>query len=97
VVRELAAQFLALAEKQRTSAPLMIAHRLMGLSLLLTGDLVEARTHQNQAIALYDPVDHHSLATRFGVALGRQSCVNGRGHCGALVIQWLPTPMLIEP
>jgi hypothetical protein len=30
---ELAVQFLALAEKQTATAPLMIGHRLMGLSL----------------------------------------------------------------
>ena len=66
-IREIAAQFLALAQKQRTTAPLLIAHRLMGLSLLLTGEMVEARAHQDQAIALYDPVAHRPLATRFGV------------------------------
>ena len=36
VVRELAAQFLALAEKQEATAPRMIAHRLVGTSLLHT-------------------------------------------------------------
>src|SRR5271167_2465864 len=41
VVRELAAQFLALAEKQKATAPVMIGHRLMGLSLLCTGKIVE--------------------------------------------------------
>src|SRR5262249_22418196 len=45
VVRELAVQFLAFAEKQTASAPLMIGHRLMGLSLLHKGDIVEGRTH----------------------------------------------------
>ena len=35
-VRELAAQFLSLAEKQGATVPLMIGHRLMGASLLLT-------------------------------------------------------------
>jgi hypothetical protein len=40
-VRELAAQFLALAESQRTTAPLMIGRRLMGSSLLIVGDVVE--------------------------------------------------------
>ena len=39
---ELAAQFLALAEKQGATVPLMIGHRLMGTSLLLTGDIAEA-------------------------------------------------------
>jgi hypothetical protein len=33
VIRELAAQFLALAEKQGATVPLMIGHRLMGNSL----------------------------------------------------------------
>jgi predicted ATPase len=35
--RELAAQFLALAEKQATTAPLLIAHRIMGVSLVFYG------------------------------------------------------------
>ena len=66
VMRELAAQFLALAEKQRATVPLMIGHRLMGLSLLCTGDIAEGRAHFDQAIALYDPAEHRPLATRFG-------------------------------
>ena len=41
VVRELAAQFLALAEKQGATVPLMIGHRLKGMSLLCTGDPAE--------------------------------------------------------
>ena len=35
--RDLAAQFLALAEKQRATVPLMLGHRLMGMSLLCYG------------------------------------------------------------
>jgi predicted ATPase len=65
VVRELAAQFLALAEKQGTTAPLLVAHRIMGTSLLCTGDFREARAHLDQAIALYDPAEHRPLATQF--------------------------------
>jgi predicted ATPase len=65
--RDLAAQFLALAEKQRATAPLMVGHRLMGTSLLLTGDIAEGRGHLDQAIALYDPAEHRALATRFGI------------------------------
>jgi class 3 adenylate cyclase len=67
VICDLAAQFLALAEKQRAIVPLMIGHRLMGLSLLFTGDIAEGRVHFDQAIALYDPAEHRPLATRFGV------------------------------
>jgi hypothetical protein len=64
--RELAAQFLALAEKQGATGPLMIGHRVMGLSLLFTGDTAEGRAHYDQALALYDPAEHPALATRFG-------------------------------
>ena len=70
VVRELAAQFLALAEKQGATVPLMIGHRLMGISLLYTGDIAEGRAHFDQAIALYDPAEHRPLATRFGQDIG---------------------------
>jgi class 3 adenylate cyclase/predicted ATPase len=65
-MRELASQFLALAEKQKTTAPLMIGHRLMGVSLTYTGNIAEGRTHYNRALALYDPTEHRLLATRFG-------------------------------
>jgi hypothetical protein len=66
-IKELAAQFLSLAKKKRTKAPLMIGHRLMGSSLLFTGDIVGGRAHYDQALALYDPDEHRSLATQFGV------------------------------
>jgi predicted ATPase len=66
VCRDLAAQFLALAEKQRATVPLMIAHRLMGISLLVTGDITEGLGHLDQAIAPYDPAEHRALAARFG-------------------------------
>ena len=65
--RHIAAQFLALAEKQRTTAALLIAHRIIGISLACTGDIAEARAHFDQAIALYDPAEHRQLATRFSV------------------------------
>ena len=52
VCRDLAAQFLALAEKRRAAVPLMIGHRLIGTSLLFTGELAASREHFDQAIAL---------------------------------------------
>jgi hypothetical protein len=55
-VRELAAQFLALAERQGATVPLMIGHRLTGNSLMSTGDIAQGRMHQDRAISLYDPV-----------------------------------------
>jgi class 3 adenylate cyclase/predicted ATPase len=63
---ELAAQFLALAEKQTATAPLMVGYRVMGASLLFTGDIAQGRAHFDQALALYDPSEHRPLATRFG-------------------------------
>ena len=65
-LRDLAAQFLALAEKQRATVPLMLGHRMTGTSLLFTGDIAEGRGHFDQALALYDPAEHRPLATRFG-------------------------------
>jgi class 3 adenylate cyclase/predicted ATPase len=64
-VRELANQFLTLAEKRRATAPLMIGHRMMG-SVLHRGDFAEGRAHLDRAIALYDPSEHRTLAARFG-------------------------------
>jgi predicted ATPase len=69
VCRDLAAQFLALAEKQRATVPFMIGHRLMG-TLVLTGNIAAGRAHLDQAIALYDPAEHRPLATRFGQDVG---------------------------
>jgi class 3 adenylate cyclase/predicted ATPase len=64
--RELAAKFLALAEKKRETVPLMIGQRLMGTSLMLAGDIARCRAHYDQALALYDPARHRPLVTRFG-------------------------------
>ena len=63
----LAAQFLALAENQSATAPLLIGHRIMGISCASTGNIAKARAHFDCAIALYDPVAHRPLATRFSV------------------------------
>ncbi len=70
VTRELASQFMALAEKQGQIVPLMIGHHLMGNSLMLTGDILKGREHYNHAFALYDPAKHRPLATRFGQDVG---------------------------
>jgi predicted ATPase len=69
-MRALASQFLALAEKQGATIPLVVGHRIMGSSLMLTGDIAEGRRHYDQAITLYDPAAPHSLETRFGQDLG---------------------------
>jgi DNA-binding SARP family transcriptional activator/predicted ATPase len=65
-LRDLAAEFLALAGKHGTTGPLMIAHRLMGTSLMGTGNIAESLAHYEKAIVLYDPAEHRPMATRFG-------------------------------
>ena len=66
VACDLAAQFLALAEKRRATIPLMVGHRLVASSSQYTGDIVDGRAHYDQALALYDPAKHRSLAIWFG-------------------------------
>ena len=66
VARELAAQFLALAQHQRTTVPRMIGHLIMGISLVLVGRPTDGRAQLDRAVELYDPSEHRSLATRFG-------------------------------
>jgi predicted ATPase len=65
LAREGAAQFLALAEKQGGKVPFVRGHRVMGNTLLLTGNFAESLLHHDQSLALYDPVEHRPLATRF--------------------------------
>jgi class 3 adenylate cyclase/predicted ATPase len=62
-MREVAAQLLALAEKQKSTTSLMLAHRSAGLHALCTGNLTQGRSHFDDAIALYDPLEHRQLAT----------------------------------
>ena len=63
--RDLAAQVLALVEKQRKSLPLTIGHCFTGMSLLLSGDIAEARAHFDRAIELYDPAERGPAGTMF--------------------------------
>jgi len=64
-LRELAAQFLSLAEKQGATVPLMVGHRNMGVSLACTGNPAQGREHYDRALSMYDPAVHREFATRF--------------------------------
>ena len=64
-LRALAAEFLAIAQRQNATVPLMIGHRLVGTSSVLTGDFEGGRMHLDRAIELYVPREHRLLATRF--------------------------------
>ena len=65
-VGHLAWQFLALAEKQRHTMPVLVGHRLAGSALLYTGDFTGALAQYERGLALYDPAEHRQLAARFG-------------------------------
>jgi predicted ATPase len=66
VLRELASEFIARAEKQAATAAMMVGHRMMGHALLITGEIAAAQAHYSQGLALYDPIEHRPFATRFG-------------------------------
>ena len=65
-IKSLASQVMALAKRQGTTIPLMVGHRLVGMSALHTGDIDGSRQHFDRAIALYNPAEHRALAPRFG-------------------------------
>jgi class 3 adenylate cyclase/tetratricopeptide (TPR) repeat protein len=80
---EVAKHFLVVAETQPLSAPLLMAHRVMGATLCLLGQFTTARQHLDRAVMLYSPKEHQSLATRFGqdigvAALGYRAATLGR-------------------
>ncbi len=60
VVRELAAQFMALAQKQKATSPLRDGHHTMGVSCLFAGGLMQARQNLDRAIALYEPTQRRN-------------------------------------
>jgi predicted ATPase len=70
VSRELATQFLELAQKRKATVPLLVGHRLMGTSLSMAGEFARCRDHYDQALALYDHSQHRPLAMRFGQDVG---------------------------
>jgi predicted ATPase len=67
---ELAAQLLDVAEGRWDPVLLVGAHRAVGSSLLLRGQLAEAREHFERALALYTPESSASHATIYGHEIG---------------------------
>ncbi len=57
-IRDLSLQLLTLARKQQQTHRLVQGHLVRGVGLACTGDIMEGRSHYNQAIALYDPAEH---------------------------------------
>jgi predicted ATPase len=59
---ELGEQCLRLAQRVQDPVLLLGAHHALGDTVYLLGEFTRARAHQEQALALYDPKQHHSLA-----------------------------------
>jgi predicted ATPase len=51
-MQHIAEQCLTLAEKQEAAAPRMIGHRVMGMTVLHTGDIAQGRAHYDQALTV---------------------------------------------
>ena len=81
--RELGEQLLGLAQRVQDPALLLEAHLDLGGSLYLLGELIAARMHLQQSMALYDPRQHHSNAFVCG---GMDPGVNGL--CSEVVVLW---------
>ena len=64
--RRLAEEFLSLAEDQGDVGATITAHRVLGWSLSLLGELPAGKAQLEQALALYDPDEHRSLAYHYG-------------------------------
>jgi tetratricopeptide (TPR) repeat protein len=64
--RELAVQGLDVAQCAQDPALLVEAHRMMGAAWYWLGELLPARQHLEQSIALYDPPRHGALALLYG-------------------------------
>jgi class 3 adenylate cyclase/predicted ATPase len=81
--REVATQFLSLAEQHGDTAAIMNGHRMLGWTALLLGDLAEVRPNIDKALELYVPEKHGPLRFRY-VHDGRVA-----GYCCLVCYQWL--------
>jgi len=59
----IATEFLARAERQETAAPIVNGHRLVGTSLLMTGDIANGRAHFDRGIKLCDSMERAPTVT----------------------------------
>lgn len=67
--RNIAVQFLTLAQ-QADTGHLLLGHRLVGYNYLAMGEFQPAYDHLEQAMALYNPDQHRSIAFRYGQDTG---------------------------
>jgi class 3 adenylate cyclase/predicted ATPase len=65
--RELATQLLTLAQRGHAAALHVGGHAALGMTLFMRGELAPSRAHLEQAIALYDPHQHRTLALHYSL------------------------------
>jgi len=82
--RELSEQLLALSQKLQDPALLLLAHNSLGNTCWVCGDFTPTVTHCEQAIAIYVPEQHHSLAAIYSGWDPGVAC-----RCGLAVNLWL--------
>ena len=79
---EFAHELLGLAERDQDPA-IVVGHRMLGCSLLATGELRQAREHLELSVSLYDPAQHRSLTWLYGNEPG----MSARSYLGFVL--WL--------
>jgi len=67
---EHATNFLSSAQSQPSSGPLLVGHRILAFSLMLSGDYRAALAHFETAASLYRPDEHRDSALHYGQDIG---------------------------
>jgi class 3 adenylate cyclase len=63
---EHATNFLSFAQSQPSSGPLVVSHRILAMSLMVSGDYRAALAHAETAASLYRPDEHRDSALHYG-------------------------------
>ena len=74
-MREPARAFLRDVESRPASSEAGVAHRAYGVTQWFAGDFIEARSHLERAVAIFDPERDRDLAFRFGQDVGVSATV----------------------
>ena len=77
--RDFTLQCLELAQKRGGTVPLMVGHQPVGWTSVYLGEFAQSRERHDQVIALYNPVEHRPLTSRFAIDL-KVSSLTGRAY-----------------
>jgi hypothetical protein len=88
--RELGEQLLALAQRICEVDLLLVAHNVLGDTLIWLGEFAGARAHLEQGMALYHPQQHRSHAFLYGYDSGVHCLSFGAWALGISAIQTKP-------